>query len=96
MQLRTTDEYSQCECDLVRCVAELTKEVEHLQASTSQVCIYSYSIIVALRACVNHVSFLLQPSTSSTPPLDHAEEISRLLGMVSVAVCFPFISLIQF
>ena len=82
--------------DLVRRIVELTQEVERLRASASQVCIYLYSIIVNLKACVNCVSFLLQPSTSSAPPPDHAEEISRLLGTISIAVCFPFISLIQF
>ena len=59
----------------MRCIAELTKEVERLWASASQVRIYSYRIIVDLKACVNYVSFLLQPSTNSAPPPDHAEEI---------------------
>ena len=93
MQLRTTDEYGQRERDLVRCATELTQEVKRLLASASQVCIYLYSIIVNSKACVNCVSFPLQPSTSSAPPLDHAKEISRLQSMVSIAVCFfcPFI-----
>ena len=76
--MRTTDEYSQSERDLVRCITELTEEVERLWASASHICIYLYSIIVDLEACVNHVLFLLQPSTSFVPPPDHVEEISHL------------------
>ena len=57
LQLRTTDEYSQHERHLVRRIAELTEEVEHLRASTSQVCIYFFSIIGVLKARVNHVFF---------------------------------------
>ena len=81
----------------MRRIAELKVEVEHLRASTSQVCIYFYSIIVDLEACVDRVSFLLQPSTSSAPPPDHAKEISCLQGTVNITVhVFAFISLIQF
>ena len=57
MQLRTTDEYSQRERDLVRRVAELTEEVERLRASVSQVYIYFYSIVVCFENCAKYTFF---------------------------------------
>ena len=55
--MRTIDEYSQRERDLVRCVAELIEEVELLRASASQVCIYFYSIVVCLENCAKYAFF---------------------------------------